>query len=320
MPIPNTTKQEMKKAMRLIEKSQRIFLTTHEGTDGDDLGSLLATRLALLNKGKNSEASVHKGVPEYLMFLPGAPEVGEQITKADFDLVITFGCSKLARTGLVPLLKYSGEIINIDHHPDNKLFGTINIVEPTTSSVAELMYYFFQICDVTIDKDIATCLLTGIFTDTGGFKHANTTADTLKVASELMKKGALVSSISRYLVGQNNPASHRIWAKALENTRFDAAKGLVYAVLTEDDFKQAGASDDDLGGFVTFLISIPQARYALLLRQDGEVVRGSLRSEPGRGVDVNKIAATFGGGGHKLASGFKVKGKLVRRGSGWQIV
>lgn len=320
MPIPNTTKAEMKKALRLIEQSKSIFLTTHEGTDGDDLGSLLAMRGALLKMKKNVKAAVSKGVPEALKFLPGANQVEDKLDNAEFDLVMTFGCNQIARTALTQLRKFTGPVINVDHHPDNKLFGKVNIVEPSTSSVAELMYYFFQVCDIEIDKNIATCLLTGIFTDTGGFKHANTTAETLKVASELMKKGALISRISKSIIGQNNPAAHKIWARALENTRFDTDKGLVYAVVTEDDFRETGATDDDLAGFVTFLNSIPQARYALLLRQDGEVVRGSLRSELDRGVDVNKIAATFGGGGHKLASGFKIKGKLVREGQGFKIV
>jgi phosphoesterase RecJ-like protein len=233
---------------------------------------------------------------------------------------MTFGCNQLSRTGLPVLSQFSGPVINIDHHPDNKLFGTINIVEPSTSSVAELMYYFFQTCKLPVDHDIATCLLTGIFTDTGGFKHANTTSHTFEVASELVKKGARIEKISQKILGQNNPASIRVWARALENTRFDAKKGMIYAVLTTDDFEETHASDEDVSGFVNFLISIPEAKYAMLLRQDGDVVRGSLRSEPDRNVDVNKIAATFGGGGHKLASGFKIKGRLVKQGKGWKIV
>lgn len=320
MPISNATKSEMKKALRLIEKSQKIFLTTHEGTDGDDLGSGLAMRIMLKKLGKQVTIAVHKGVPESLKFLPGSAQVGGKLDKVDFDLLITFGCNSLERTGL-PLLKdFKGPKIDIDHHPDNKLFGDVNIVEPSTSSVAELMYYFFDVADFRLDKDAATCLLTGIFTDTGGFQHANTTSDTFQVASELMKKGARIEKISQMIVGQNNPAAIRIWARALENTRFDADKKLIYAVLTEEDFRKARATDEDIGGFVNFLISIPNANYSLLLRQDGDVVRGSLRSEPDRNVDVNRIAATFGGGGHKLASGFKVRGRLVKQGKSWKIV
>src|SRR4051812_5057039 len=121
MPIPHTTKAEMKKALRLIQKSQRVFLTTHEGTDGDDLGSLLATHKALKQMNKSVTAAVSKGVPQYLKFLPGSAEVGEKLEKSDFDLVITFGCNQVSRTNLPALEKYQGPIINVDHHPDNKL-------------------------------------------------------------------------------------------------------------------------------------------------------------------------------------------------------
>jgi phosphoesterase RecJ-like protein len=320
MSIPNATKAEMKKALKLITQSKRVFLTTHEGTDGDDLGSALAMRQALTKLGKDVTVAVHKGVPEVLKFLPGSGEVGDVLENSDFDLVITFGCNQITRTGLPKLYKFSGPVINIDHHPDNKLFGTVNIVEASTSSVAELMFYFFQTCKIEVDKEIATCLLTGIFTDTGGFKHANTTSHTFGVASELVKKGARVEKISKQILGQNNPAAIRAWARALENTRIDIDKGLIYSVLTAEDFSETKSTDEDVSGFVNFLITIPQARYSMLLTQDGDVVRGSLRSEPDRNTDVNKIAATFGGGGHKLASGFKVKGKLVKAGRGWKIV
>jgi len=310
----------MKKAYQLIAKSGRIFLTTHEGTDGDDLGSLLAMRLALLNLGKQVSAVVEKGVPEYLRFLPGSLQVGDKLENLDFDLLITFGCNNLARTGLPGLQEFTGQKINIDHHPDNKLFGNINIVEPSTSSVAELMYYFFQTCNIEVNKDMATCLLTGIFTDTGGFKHANTSSDALHVASELMKKGVRMEKISQKIKGQDNPAAIRIWVRALANTRFVKENGMIFSVLTQEDFEQTKATDEDLGAFINFINSLPQAKFALLLRQDGDYVRGSLRSEADRNVDVNKIAATFGGGGHKLASGFRIKGKLVKEGNSWKIV
>ena len=319
MTISHKVKEQIKQGHRLIESSRKIFLTTHEGTDGDDLGSLLAMKHFLDAFGKKTFAAVSKGVPDNLKFLPKANEVADKFESADFDLVISFGCNQITRTGLPALFKFHGPIINIDHHPDNKMFGKINIVEPQTSSVAELMYYFFQINNIQINKHIADCILTGIFTDTGGFKHANTTAEVFAVASELMKKGARINKISNMVIGQNNPASARIWARALENTRFDFKKGMVYAVITEQDFKDTGSTDEDLSGFVSLINSIPQAKFAMLLRQDGDVIRGSLRSELNRGVDVNKIAATFGGGGHKLASGFKIKGRLVKKHNGWEI-
>ncbi len=308
-----------KKAWDLINESQDIFLTTHEGTDGDDLGSLLGLRLVLERMDKKVTCAVKGGVPLSLQFLPKTVSVGDQFKPHNYDLVITFGCAKLARPNFKELLTIKTPIINFDHHPDNSNFGTVNVVDPTTAAVAELVYYFLHYKDVTIDKDIATCLLTGIFTDTGGFKHPNTTAEVLEVASKLLKKGARIDKIASYTFGQKRPQTIKAWSKALENTRFDTERQMVFSVMTEEDFKELGASEEDLQGFIELLNNIPQAKFALLLRQDGEVIKGSLRSEPHKGVDVSEIAHSFGGGGHKLAAGFKLDGKLKREGDKWIV-
>jgi len=313
------TKPEFKTAWELINSVQHILLTTHEGTDGDDLGSLLAVKAALEKMNKNISAVVKGGVPRSLIFLPGSESVGETLGPADFDLLITFGCNKIQRTGMEQLYSMSGPIINFDHHPDNTNFGTVNVVDPATSAVAELVYYFLASNQTPITQQIATCLLTGIFTDTGGFKHANTTAEALEVSATLLKKGARIDKIAIQTMGRKRPATIKAWAKGLENARFDSKKKMVFSVLTEDDLKEIGATDEDLDGFVELLNNIPQARFALLLRQDGDLVRGSLRSETNKKVDVAKIAKSFGGGGHKLAAGFKVQGKLIKDGDAWHI-
>lgn len=312
-------KLQYKKAWELIDKSRRIFLTTHEGTDGDDLGSLLALHTALIKMDKPAFAAVKGGVPANLLFLSGSEAVGKEFQDEGFDLLITFGCNKIERTGFPALTNWSKPILNFDHHPDNTQFGTVNVVDSQASAVAELIYRFLIDKHVVIDKDMATCLLTGIFTDTGGFKHANTTAEALEAAAELLKRGARIDKISLQVIGKKRPSTIKAWAKGLENARFDAQKKMVFSVLTEEDLKDAGASDEDLEGFVELLNNIPQAKFALLLRQDGDIVKGSLRSEPHKGVDVSKIAKLFGGGGHKLASGFKIKGKLLKSGNIWKI-
>jgi phosphoesterase RecJ-like protein len=258
-------------------------------------------------------------VPHTLKFLPGTSEVGGELPREQFDLIITFGCSRIDRTGFVPLKTTQTPIINFDHHPDNTSFGQVNVVDEQTAAVAELVYYFLQSQHIELNFEIATCILTGIFTDTGGFKHANTSAEVLKVAADLLKKGARIDRIASYTYGQKRPQALKAWSRALANTRFDKNKQMVFSVLTEQDIAEVGAANDDLQGFVELLNHIPQAKFALMLRQDGDVVRGSLRSELYKNVDVSRIARSFGGGGHKLAAGFKVNGKLVRVGDKWEI-
>lgn len=319
MPNSNLSVQ-FKKAWALINSSQNILMTTHEGTDGDDLGSLLALWQVCAKLEKKQTVCIKEGVPHNLTFLPDSELVNDAYRQSDYDLLITFGCGKISRPGFKEIEEFKGNIINFDHHPDNALFGTVNLVDPHTAAVAELLYYFLRYCEVSLDKNIATCLLTGIFTDTGGFKHSNTSAEVLEVAAELMKKGARIDRISTLAYGQKRPETIKAWSKALENTRFDKDKQMVFSVLTEDDLKDIGALDEDLSGFVELINNIPYAKFALLLRQDGDLVRGSLRSEPHKKTDVSKIAHSFGGGGHKYASGFRIKGRLRKDKGSWRIV
>jgi len=166
--------KEFEQAKSLIDSSSRILLTMHEGMDGDDGGALLAMGWQLEKMNKNVSYVIKKGVPPNLSFLPGAKKIQDNITSGNFDLLITFGCSSLERTGLPLILNSKFLILNFDHHPDNSYFGQVNIVDHKKSSVAELVYDFFVFNDWLNSKDIATCLLTGIITDTGSFMHANT--------------------------------------------------------------------------------------------------------------------------------------------------
>ncbi|MDP4001397.1 MAG: bifunctional oligoribonuclease/PAP phosphatase NrnA [bacterium] len=310
---------QFSKAWELINSSQNIFLTTHEGTDGDDLGSLLAMCLGLKDMGKQVTSAVKGGVPKSLSFLPGTETVDDKIYEKKYDLIITFGCSRISRIGFDSRAFEGVPLINFDHHPDNTEFGTVNVVDPKISSVAELVYLFINQFNLPVTKDVATSLLTGIFTDTGGFKHSNTSASTLEVAAALLRKGARIDRIAYQTMGKKRPSTIKAWSKGLEHTRLDPDKQMVFSVLTEDDLKEIGATDEDLDGFVELINNIPEARFALLLRQDGDTIKGSLRSELHKQVDVSQIAKNFGGGGHKLASGFKIKGRLVKSGNAWKI-
>ena len=180
-PTKIDIKVQFEKAWALIEIAHDIFLSTHEGTDGDDLGSLLAVKKVLEKQNKKITAAVKDGVPKNLLFLAGAREVSDQFEDKKYDLAIIFGCNKLARTGFKAMANINCRIINFDHHPDNTNFGDVNIVDASTSAVAELVYYFLLFKKIEIDKDIATCLLTGIFTDTGGFKYPPTNALTFLI-------------------------------------------------------------------------------------------------------------------------------------------
>lgn len=314
--------QVFSQAKQLIDSSQNILLTMHERMDGDDGGSLLAVGNQLERMGKNVSYTIKKGVPPNLTFLPGSHKISDDIIHTDFDLLVTFGCSAMDRTGNPNILNLKSKIINFDHHPDNQNFGHVNIVDAKKSSVAELVYNFFIFNNWPINKDVATCLLTGIITDTGSFMHANTQSSTLKVAAELMRKGARANKIVQETYKKKPPQILKAWGKALKNIHYDKEHKIIYSVMTENDLHEfSSLPQAAFEGFVETLNTVPQAQFAMFLRQDGDIIKGSLRSDIFKNIDVSKIAQIFGGGGHKLAAGFSVAGKLVKDEAGkWKVI
>lgn len=305
------------KARQLLSAAENILLTMHERMDGDDGGSVLAFLHWLKSQNKKVTAVIKYGVPEALGFLPGAAQIQAELPAGQFDLLVTFGCATLERTGLNELTGLQAPVINIDHHPDNGFFGQANLVDKHKSSVAELVYDFFNFCGWQISHDIATCLLTGIITDTGSFMHANTHSSTLQAAADLVKKGARTNRIIKHTFKNKNPGVLRAWAKAMENSQFDPENKIITAALTGEDLAELGdLPKSAFEGFVETLNTVPEAKFALFIRQDGPVIKGSLRSDTHKNVDVSKIAQLFGGGGHKLAAGFSLNGKLNRKANG----
>ncbi len=318
--------EHFEQATKLINSSGNILLTMHERMDGDDGGSILALYHQLVKMGKKVTVVIKKGVPPSLAFLPGSQKIQEDITTNNFDLLIACGCSNLERTGLTTiteLKKFSPDlkILNIDHHPDNKLFGDINLVDKNKSSVAELVYDFFIYNNWGITKDIATCLLCGIITDTGCFKHSNTQASTLKASAELVRKGGQINLIITNAYKSKDAPGLKAWGKALENTHYDKKEKIIYSVMTDKDLTGfQNLSQTAFDGLAETLNKVPEAKCAIFLRQDGPVIKASLRSDEFKNTDVSALAKTFGGGGHRLAAGFSVVGKLVKDESGkWKV-
>jgi phosphoesterase RecJ-like protein len=309
-------------AKELLEKSQRILLTTHERTDGDDLGSVLALADHLQASGKDITIAIVGGVPEQLKYLPGSELVMEDTDRRNFDLLVISGCSNIERCGNPKIINMALPILNIDHHPDNTNYGTVNVVDPAKSAVAELVFDFFNYSGWDISPSAAICLLTGIFTDTGSFMHSNTQESTLSAAGDLMSKGARVSTVAKHTYKGKGIAALKAWGKALENAYYDEDHKIILSVISQEELNELGNPPMEyFEGLVETLNKVPEAKFALFLKQDGDTVKGSLRSDPHKGTDVKEIAHLFGGGGHKWASGFSLLGKLVKNGEGkWQVV
>jgi phosphoesterase RecJ-like protein len=313
--------QEFEKAKKLLVSAKRVFLTTHVDTHGDDIGALLPMKHALEKMGKMTVGVSPGDIPPYLVFLPGLLSLSKEIPPlADFDVVITFGCQRPERASIPELLQFRGHTINIDEHADNTHWAEVNVVQDGISSTSELTYHLLIALGVAIDRDMATCLLTGIFTETGRFQHANTTPEVLTVAAELLKRGVRIDRIARHTYSTKGIKALKAFSYAIDKAVLDSERGLVFCVLTDKEMQKLGVTEPDFDGLVETLNTIPEARFALVLKQIGGTIKGSLRSEEYKGVDVGKLARLLGGGGHRLAAGFEIKGSIVQENGKYRIL
>jgi bifunctional oligoribonuclease and PAP phosphatase NrnA len=313
---------EVSAAGQILEKSRKVLIIGHEHPDGDALGSALALWHALRLQGKQATVYVPDTPPVFFGFLPGFELITTDSPAVhEYDTAVVVDCTYLARTRLEKELKNHPVTLVIDHHADNRREGKVNLVVPEAAATAYILAVLMAQAEMPITKDTATCLLTGIFTDTGSFMHDATTPEILKLAAFLMSQGARLSHIAHETYQRKELPALKIWGAALSRAVVNKTTGVAVSVVTYDDLARCGAKLDDLGGVVNMLNTLPDTKFALLLTEyvPGKI-KGSLRSEPHKGMDVSKIAKRLGGGGHRLAAGFSVEGRLVQREGQWRIV
>lgn len=306
----------------VLNHATKILLFAHNHPDGDTVGSNLAMQEYLVNKGKLVDIACFDPYPDYLEVLsPSHFEHPNHLDLGSYDAVVA--CDSVGRGFNKTVGKYADNsvIALLDHHPDITLKGDVTIIDPSASSVCEIIYDYLETTHQKISRNTATFLLLGILGDTGNFQHSNTTARVMEIASDLMRKGANISKIIEAVYSNKKISTLKLWGRAFEKARIDEKSGAIVTVLTQKDLAEVGSSDDDIAQVASILNTVPGTKFSLILseREDG-VVKGSLRSEEYKGVDVSKIAARFGGGGHKLASGFEIKGRVVETANGWEIV
>lgn len=306
----------------LLQAARAVLVTTHRHPDGDAVGALLATTRALRARGIDATAHTPDPPPAFLRFLPGFGDITHDAGSLPrIDLVLALDHSELRRTGLeTDLLAAQRPVVAVDHHATADRRASVALVRPEAAATCELLAHLFPLIGLSTDAGTATCLLTGIVTDTGAFQHPNTTAAVLQAASNLLLRGADLPAIMTGVYGSKPIAALRVMGRVLTRLHASPQTGAVVSFVTAEDLRECGAREEDLTGVVNLLNTIPEASFSLLLTeyQQGKV-KGSLRAQPEKAVDVSQIARRLGGGGHTLASGFEVAGRLVRDASGWRI-
>ncbi len=311
-PAASALAGPLQDAVAAIRQSQTIVLACHVNPDGDALGSMLGLALALLPLGKTLTCLSEDGVPDLLKFLPGAERVQQETDIAAFDLALVVDSGDLPRVGqtLQPIIGRAKRIVDIDHHVTAGAFGDIRVLDAHAASTAEIVYALLLTLEAPITPDIATCLFTGIITDTGSFRFQNVTPNTLQVAAALLEAGAPPAFISEHVFENRTFAATQLLGHALASLNKTPDSRIVWAHITASDFAEVGATDQDTEGIVSYVRGVQGAEVGILFREMAQGgIRVSLRARDT--VNVAEIAALFGGGGHRMASGCTVELSLA---------
>ena len=293
-----------------LHRGKKFFIAGHLNPDGDSLGCTLAMTSLLERLGKQVYAYAAPAIGDDLKFLPGLEKVHvAQLPPApDFDTVILLECSDRQRGGdLEAVLSKAKTLVNIDHHLVSDAYGTINHIDSGASSTAEIIFQLFEAEKMLPTPQEATCLYTGLVTDTGRFVHSNATAEALRVASALVALGADIQRINQIIYFTKSYIELKLLGRALEKMemRFDNKYSQI--ILTKRDFETFGATPAQTQGIVSQPTMIPGVEVSALIKEEADKVSVNLRSRGN--ADVSRIAQLFGGGGHARAAGFKVTGK-----------
>ena len=301
--------QIIDRILEVIRENKTFCIVGHMRPDGDCIGSQLALALALQNEGKTVTVWNQDSMPQKYRFLNvdglfEKPKHGEK-----FDCVIATDCASYARLGTVGDCVNDRKIlINIDHHISNPRYGDVNWVSPREPSCGELIYRLMKVAGWPITKPIADLLFTAISTDTGSFQYATTRPGSFHAGAELVTRGANLAKICNE-VYQSYPVSRaRLLKHIYSKFRLTDNDQIAWFWLKKKDLARTGAESDDTEGLIDHIRAIEPVVVACVFEElEPELTRISLRSKSAS-VDVNQVAAQFGGGGHPAAAGARIPG------------
>lgn len=289
-----------------LHSAKKIVIASHVRPDGDAIGSVLGLGLALQNAGKSVEMVLADGVPSSFKYLEGSELIKKEPSR-EHDTFITVDCADFRRVGKA-FQDLGQPDINIDHHVTNEKFGKLNLIEAEEVATAAILTNHLPEWGFDITKSIAAALLTGILTDTLGFRTSNVTPEALRQAADLMETGVDLPEIyMKSLVRKTFPAA-KYWGAGLSS--LESKHGIVWGTLTLEDRKRSGYSGNDDADLINMISAIDGNKVGMVfVQQNNNHVKISWRAlEPG--VDVSPVATYFKGGGHAAAAGADIEGSL----------
>ena len=293
-----------------IKKAEKIVILTHETPDGDAVGSSLAMKLALKQLDKEADVII----PEYsrtFEFLPGADEIKKESNIKNYDLAISLDCANEKRLiGGEEYFETAKTKVVIDHHGSNSMYGDLNFVNPVSPACCEILVGMFEYFGINIDKELGSCIVTGIITDTGGFKYPGVTAETFEFTAELLRKGVNVSAIYKRVLQVKTRAHFEL--SKLINERMEILEDgkITFTYMNIEDEKKFNAEPGDHEGLVEIGRDIEGVEVSIFIREKegANGYKASLRSNDY--VNVSDVCLMFGGGGHQRAAGCFIPGTI----------
>jgi len=284
-----------------------VMVLSHVRPDGDAIGSLLGLSRSLQLVGKQVFPVLVDGLPGRYKFLPGSDQVRRKPPN-DAQYLITVDCADKGRLGIPESDLPRLVDLNIDHHPTNSYFARHNLVFKDSAATTQILYDISSELELPIDQDVAACLLTGLVTDTIGFRTPNVTPAVLRVAADLQAMSGKLAEIYHFALNQRSLAAARYWGSGL--SRLEADNGLIWTELRLSDRREAGYEGADDADLISMLSTITGVDVAMIFVEQAQgKTKVSWRSQGN--VDVSQIAAAFGGGGHQPAAGAMVYGDFL---------
>lgn len=292
----------------LLDGSQDIACLAHKDADADSLGSALGFALAMREAGRRVHPIAPEPVPRLLSFLPGYDTLEDG--SGSFDCLFTFDCATIARFGdQRALVESMAHVVNIDHHASSERFGSINLVDPRASATGQVVYCLLRQLDAAITPDVATNLYAALFTDTGGFRHENTTEEALRLGADLVALGADPGWIALKAYKSRSVSRMRLEALAVARLQAELDGRLIWSDVTQAMLREAGAAMDESEGIIDLLQSIDTMSIAVLFKEQADVTKVSVRTRTP--YDATEVCAPFGGGGHHRAAGAELRAPLA---------
>lgn len=310
----------MDQIIQLLKNSRHVLLTTHIYPDGDALGSLIALGYCLDALDKTSTWYNESPIPAVYRFLPSVERIENTLTDLHiaYDTAVVVDCGDLKRTGkIASTIDRIPVVIDIDHHVTSHGFGSIQLIDPTACSTAEIIYRLIKAMDIVMDRNIATAIYTGILTDTGSFRFSNTNKSAFEICDEMLDFGVDPYTVAKHVYGTYSLERIRLFNLALDTIEISEDSAISLMTVTQDMLDKTGTHVEDLDGLINYARRIQDVKMAALIQEDvTQSVSGGVKTfhvglRSNGAVDVSAIASLFAGGGHFGAAGFTIQSTLA---------